>query len=250
MRTYSIHEVAEYAHVHSNTIRLYERLHFISVAKRLENGYRVFTDMHLHQLDFSRLALRSEVLQNGLRKKAIEVIHLCSDLDFIKAMQSCHEYQAMIVNEIARARSAIATVEKALLNEASREVIQMKRHEVARHLNTTMDTLRNWELNGLVKVKRHSNGYRVYDATDLDRLNIIRTLRSANYSLMSILRLLNHLEEDGCASVEEILNTPSRHEDIVSVCDRLLTSLEATKNDAMQMQQLLFLMQQTFQTLH
>lgn len=246
MRTYSIHEVAEYAHLHPNTIRLYEQLHFIGNVRRRDNGYREFDEMHLKQLDFTRLALRSEVLQNGLRKKAIEIIHLCSDLDFTKALQACSEYQTMIEREIAHAHSAIDTVEKMLVREVSREDVQMKRHEVAKYLNTTLDTLRNYELNGLIKIKRRCNGYRIYDAADLDRLNIIRTLRCANYSLMSILRLLNQLDEDGCTSVKDILNTPSKHEDIVSVCDRLLLSLETTRNDATLMQQRLTMMQQLF----
>jgi DNA-binding transcriptional MerR regulator len=44
-------------------------------------------------------------------------------------------------------------------------------------------TLRNWELNGLMAIKRRENGYRIYTEEDLMRLKIIRSLRCANYSL-------------------------------------------------------------------
>jgi DNA-binding transcriptional MerR regulator len=112
-----------------------------------------------------------------------------------------------------------------------------------------LDTLRNWELNGLITVKRRENGYRVYDASDLERLNIIRTLRCANYSLSAILRLMNHLDKNEAAPVEKILNTPSEQEDIVSVCDRLIISLENTRKDAAEMLSLLGAMQSKFKTI-
>nr|WP_321297741.1 hypothetical protein [uncultured Sphaerochaeta sp.] len=60
---------------------------------------------------------------------------------------------------------------------------------------------------------------------------------------MAILRLLNHLEAQSCDSLEEVLNTPSGAEDIISVCDRLLVSLEATKTDIQQMRSLLSVLQ-------
>ena len=105
-------------------------------------------------------------------------------------------------------------------------------------MGLSIDTLRNWELNGLIQTKRSKNGYRIYDSEDLKRLSIIRTLRLANYSLMSILRLMNGLEDAGESELETNLNTPAPSEDIISVCDRLLISLEAAKADALQMEQL------------
>ena len=101
-------------------------------------------------------------------------------------------------------------------------------------LNITIDTLRNWELNGLITVKRKQNGYRVYDAEDMNLLKIIRTLRCANYSISAVLRLVNKLSKEKNASVEKTLNTPSEIEDIVSACDKLILSLEHALDDARQ----------------
>ena len=56
------------------------------------------------------------------------------------------------------------------------------RKEAAGILGVTIDTLRNWELNGLFSVRRMANGYRVYTEEDMQRLTIIRSLRCANYS--------------------------------------------------------------------
>ena len=56
--------------------------------------------------------------------------------------------------------------------------------------------MQDYSINELIEkisadtVKRKKNGYRVYDANDIKRLKIIRSLRYANYSLSAILRML------------------------------------------------------------
>ncbi len=98
-----------------------------------------------------------------------------------------------------------------------------------------MDTLRNWEINGLLTVKRKENGYRIYTQEDINRLKIIRSLRCTNYSLESILRMLNALSKNPATNIREVLDTPSLEEDIVSVCDKLITSLKSAESNAKQM---------------
>ena len=81
---------------------------------------------------------------------------------------------------------------------------------------------------------RKKNGYRVYDENDMNRLKIIRSLRCANYSLASILRMLNKLEkqQDCVSEMLDILNTPDEDESIISVCDRLVVSLQSAIENA------------------
>jgi len=74
MRNYKTSEIAHIMGLHSNTIRLYEELGFIMKPVRKENGYRIFTEVHIEQMKLARLALKSEILQNGLRKDAIKII--------------------------------------------------------------------------------------------------------------------------------------------------------------------------------
>lgn len=82
MNTYKTSELARLTGIHPNTVRFYEEVGFITPPERRENGYRVFTELHLRQMELVRLSLRAEVLQNGLRKKAIEVIRQCAALEF------------------------------------------------------------------------------------------------------------------------------------------------------------------------
>lgn len=109
------------------------------------------------------------------------------------------------------------------------------RQKAADELNITIDTLRNWELNGLLTVKRKENGYRVYDETDMQTLKVIRELRVANYSLSAILRMLNALHDKKQINVGEVLNTPDDGEFIISVCDKLIVSLTELRFDALEL---------------
>ena len=122
----------------------------------------------------------------------------------------------------------------------------MKRKDVSLLLGITMDTLRNWEMNGLLKIKRKENGYRVYTDDDINRLKILRTLKCANYSLSAILRMLNALDVDYNVDIGNILNNPRKNEDIVSACDKLVVSLNAAKSNVNYIEQLLFKMKNEF----
>ena len=74
MNQYRTIDVARMIGIHVNTVRLYEKCGLISKPERLENGYRVFTDLHVEQFKLARAALKVEVLQNGLRKQAVQII--------------------------------------------------------------------------------------------------------------------------------------------------------------------------------
>lgn len=232
MKNFRTNEIAKLVGVHPNTVRLYERIGFITKPQRLTNGYRIYTTLHLQQMQLARTALRTEVLQNGLRKKAIEIIRLCAACDFDHAIESTKQYDAMLLKEIENARSAMYFVESILRSDYLQEPVLLNRGETATYLDVTVDTLRNWELNGLITIKRRQNGYRVYDKSDIERLRVIRTLRSANYSLSSILRLMNKLSVDKAVVVGDVLNTPEDNETIISVCDHLMVSLEQSRQDA------------------
>lgn len=240
MNTYKTAEIARSIGIHPNTVRLYEELGLIPRAKRASNGYRIFTDFHLEQIQFARTALEVEIIQNGLRKKAIEIIKSSAASDFDKALVLTKDYLQQIGKEITRAEEAIAIVERLLSGgklvlQPKADQVCLTRQETADRLQITMDALRNWEMNGLLTVKRKQNGYRIYTAEDLQRLIVIRSLRSANYSLAAILRMLRALYSNPEANLRKVIDSPGEDDDIVSVCDKLLTSLQAAEANAFQM---------------
>lgn len=232
-KTYKTAQVAKIIGVHPNTIRLYEKLKFISKPRRLSNGYRIFTDLHIAQLKLARTALSVEVLQNGLRKRIIDIIKLSAQRDFQKGIVFTRDYLNQVRIEQKNAKEAIKITKKLLsgIKENGND-IAYTRKQTADHLKVTIDTLRNWEMNGLLTVKRKQNGYRIYTKNDIQLLKIIRSLRCANYSLAAILRMIRALSSNANIDVQEVLNTPKDDEDIVSACDKLLTSLSNAELNA------------------
>lgn len=232
MNTYKTMQVADIIGIHPNTVRLYEGLELIPKPKRLQNGYRIFTDFHIEQLKLARLAFKIEVLQNGLRKKIIQMVKASAKSDFDTAIILTKEYLIQIRKERENAEEAIEIVCQILSGTIQENVHFLKRKEVSDYLNISMDTLRNWEMNGLITVNRKQNGYRVYTDEDIQRIKIIRSLRCANYSLESILRLWQQLDKNPDIDIRATLNTPNQSDDIISVCDRLIDSLNAAEKNA------------------
>lgn len=235
MNVYKTSEVASIIGVHPNTVRLYEEWEMIPKAKRQTNGYRVFTNFHIEQFRLARLAFQIEVLQNGLRKKVIQVVKVSATGDFDKALTLAAEYLEQLQKERTNAEEAVTLVQEILSGEATKHSRLRKRKEVSEYLHISMDTLRNWEMNGLLTVKRRENGYRVYTDDDIRRLKIIRSLRCANYSLEAILQMLLRLSQNPNVDILAALNTPKDSTDIITVCDKLMTSLAAAENNALKM---------------
>lgn len=241
--TYKTSEVAKIIGIHPNTVRLYEDLELIPKANRLSNGYRIFNDYHIEQFNLARTALKVEVLQNGFRKKIINIIKLSAKGEFEEAIICTNDYINQVKNERRNAEEAIEISKQLLLGIKNNESdMFLTRKQTAEYLNITIDTLRNWEMNGLLSIKRKENGYRVYTSSDIKKLKIIRTLRCSNYSLASILRMINAISNSSKVDIKEVINTPDNNEDIVTACDKLLTSLNnAEKNANVILKQLRFM---------
>lgn len=235
MKTYKTAEVAKIIGIHPNTVRLYEQWGLIPPAERKANGYRVFTDQHIEQFKLARIAFRIEVLQNGLRQKAVLTVRRSAMGDYDGALILAGEYLCQIRKEQRNAEEAIGIAKQILAGKAPEQTLFRKRKEVSEHLDISMDTLRNWERNGLLQVKRKQNGYRAYTGADIERLKMIRTLRLANYSLEAILRMLGALEHDPRTDLKQVLNTPREDADIISVCDKLILSLQDAEQNAEKM---------------
>jgi DNA-binding transcriptional MerR regulator len=220
--------MADLAGVHPNTVRLYEEWGVISPVKRLPNGYRIFSEVHLFQLRIARTAYRCEVIQGNLRKTARAIVVASGGEAFDLAYRLASEYQRGVQAEYAKALEAIAIAERCLAGVQPSSQETWTRKEAALLLDVSAEVIRNWERNGLVAVPRQANGSRIYTVSEMERMKLIRALRAASYSSSAILRLL--LQTDDChqqdINVKQVLDTPAPHEDIVTVTDRLTHSLE------------------------
>lgn len=246
-RTYSTSEIARIIGIHSNTVRFYEKMELITKPDRLENGYRIFTELHIRQFRIARLAFRVEVLQNGLRKQAISIVKACAQRRFADAISFTDEYLSQLQREQMNAEEAITITEDILAHSHEPHLpTPLKRKEAADLLGITVDTMRNWEMNGLIDVRRASNSYRIYTGENIARLKIIRSLRCANYSLSSILRLMRTLSVDPTADIGSVIDIPKDDEDMITACDRLISSLEEAQRNACQMRRILISLEEDF----
>lgn len=234
MRTYRTSEIAAIIGIHPNTVRLYEKWQLIPKPKRQPNGYRIFTDLHIEQFKIARLAFQMEVLQNGLRNKIVQMVKTSATGNFDLALVLAQEYLVQVKKERLNAEEATEGVREILSGEAKENTYCLRRKEVSEYLNISMDTLRNWEMNGLLKVKRKQNGYRVYTDKEIRDLKIIRSLRCANYSLEAILHMLQQVSENPSIDIKQALDTPKKDADIVSACDHLITSLSVAEDNVKQ----------------
>lgn len=107
MNTYKTAEIAAIIGIHPNTVRLYEELELIPKPLRLPNGYRVFTDYHIEQFRLARIAFQIEVLQNGLRKKIVQMVKISAMGDFDTALVLTQEYLDQIKQERVYAEESI-----------------------------------------------------------------------------------------------------------------------------------------------
>ena len=99
--------------------------------------------------------------------------------------------------------------------------------QAARHLNVTVDTLRNWERNGLITIPRDpENGYRLYGPAEFGRLRVIRILVQSGYSLMAILRMLARFDKGERTNLRDSLNLPPEEDaEVQVIADRWLATL-------------------------
>lgn len=243
MTIYKTAQIAKIIGVHPNTVRFYEKMELLPVIPRTKSGYRIFNDRHLEQLRFLRTAFRAEIISDRLRQEVYEIVKKAAADNTCGAYQSTKRYVEHLREERERAEEAIRiTLDSIEKNADSDETIVFYgRVKAAGYLGITIDVLRNWERNGLLFVPRCSNGHRKYGLKEINRLKIIRTLRNAHYSMMSILRMLNRLDQ-GDKNIREVLDTPGEEEDIVCAADRYITALSMAQKDAQEMKEMLKLM--------
>jgi DNA-binding transcriptional MerR regulator len=228
-------DIANAVGVHPNTVRLYEEWGFLPPIPRSPSGYRLFTTNHLDQMRLARAAFQGPWPGQNIKRSALAMVRLAASGDLGGALEQAYNHLALVKAERAQAEAAVELLERwAQGTAADTTSAPLRIGQTAELLNVTTDTLRNWERNGLIDVPRDPrNRYRLYGATEIGRLRVIRMLRRAGYSTMAILRMVRHLDEGEDQDLRQVLDTPHPEEDVYTAADRWLSALDEQELRAM-----------------
>jgi DNA-binding transcriptional MerR regulator len=226
-------DLAKAVGVHVNTVRLYEEWGFLPPVPRSPTGYRLFTQVHLEQMRLARMAMHGPWPGSNIRKSALMLVRKSASGDLGGALEQAYHHLALVQAERARAEAAAGLLDRWAQGATTDTTPKPLRiGEAAKRLDVTADQLRNWERNGLIEVPRDpGNGYRLYGATEIGRLRVIRMLLRAGYSMMAILRML--LQLDRGADPRQALDTPQPDEDVYTAADQWLSSLAEQEQRAL-----------------
>src|SRR6056297_277296 len=197
---YTTKKIADIVQVHPNTVRLYERMHYISPVKRGDNGYRIFTERHLSEMKLARLAFPGPypVSSSTLFKMVDCFIHE----RFQEAFNFAEAYKKAVSEEIRKSRETLKILDRWYKGVyANEEIIAETRKAFAQITCISIDTIRTWERNGLFKPHVSENRRRFYNRFDFEKVQIIRLLRKQGFSIASLYELFNNADEKEPPSV-------------------------------------------------
>lgn len=230
MKKYTTIELAKIYHIHPNTIRLYERLNYISIPERAANNYRIFTELHIFQIKICRCIFGYPFTNRNIRNAGNEVMWASARQAWSIGKQNAERYIQIIEQEIKIARRTAI-----ILNQWANTVTTQKdtdndsylsRKKVADRFAITVETVRNWERNRLiVSIKKGEKGEQLYSSSDSNKISIIYMLIQAGFSIAAIQRSLTMYENGHTNEIVTALNNP-QYEELVSVGDRWIHELE------------------------
>jgi len=221
-------DLARAVGIHPNTVRRYVDRGLLPSVQRSPTGYRRFTRRHLDCLRLVRLVYNDEYPSRTIRASGGHMVQAAVEDDWGGALELAYLHLALIKSEQAQADAAATLLERWARGapaDASGQAMQIG--QVAQLLGVSIDMLRNWERNGLLKVPRDPhNGYRRYGPAEISRLRVIRMLSRAGYSLMAILRMLLQLDQGSTSDLRQALDTPRPDEDVYSAADHWISTLQ------------------------
>jgi DNA-binding transcriptional MerR regulator len=186
-------DLARLAGLGVTQIRTYERLGFLPPAERGANGYRRYSPAHVEALRVARIVITGYGWQNAL--DVMRAVHLGDSAAVFALVNARH---AALDDQHTRINVALETTEAMLRRPAeattsrSRPSVRIK--EAARTVGARPSAVRFWERQGLLQPEREpSTGYRLYDAEQLRRLNVIALLRDVGYHFDAIREVLDEL---------------------------------------------------------
>lgn len=222
-------ELAALYGIHPNTIRLYERLGYISPAERTTTNYRKFTKLHVLQIKICRCIFGHPFTNRRIRNAGNEVLWASAKKQWDIGTQHAYYYMQVIKQEYDLAQKTADVLQIWINPEKEMKLFDeqknLSRKEVAELFGITVEAVRNWERNGLIfSDLSGSKNEKLYSNTDLERIRVVYMLRQAGYSIAAIHHSISMYERGQSNMALSVLNNPE-HDELISVGDRWMYEL-------------------------
>jgi DNA-binding transcriptional MerR regulator len=169
----------------------------------------------------------------GFRALGTAIIQRAVADDWQGALEAAYELLLAVSRELEYANRAANLLEHWAQNRTNSNPNEepLPIGEVSKRLRVSLDVIRNWERNGLIRVPRNSyNNYRLFGQREIERMQIIRMLSKAGYSHMAMLRMFIEFDKGNTRNLKKVLDTPRPDEDIFTAADHWLTTLHEQEN--------------------
>jgi DNA-binding transcriptional MerR regulator len=195
-------EIAKKLNISTSALRHYESWGIIPPVERALNGYRIYTEEHLAYFECIRAMAPGfgfKLTSNVLKKILVKEID--------EALWIINEAQSSLHHDKKTAEKTIKVLETEELEEVAseRKGKWMTIGEVSVEMDIPSSAIRHWELTGLISPDRdQDNGYRKFNQFHVRKLLMIRTLRSADFSLDIIKEVLTELDHHNVKNARKV----------------------------------------------
>lgn len=187
-------DIARKLNISTSALRHYESWGIIPTVKRGANGYRIYTEVHVACFECIR-ALNDGI---GMQKTA-QIMKKTIHGEIKDALWILSECQAELYQDKRIAEKTVQALETEEMNliPPKKGKKGMSIGEVSEQTLIPSSAIRHWEKVGLLTVSRDlDNGYRVFSPANLRQILIIRTLKSAFWSLDIIKQIIKELDDN------------------------------------------------------
>lgn len=185
-------DIARKLNISTSLLRHYEKWQLFPIPERSPSGYRIYTEESLYYLQ----AVRTMTITYGY-KKTKEIIQCVQAFDFIQAMWLINEEQSRISQKrnISQQTLTLLHGEDWQMEPNLKKRGWMTIGEAAKFLAVPETTIRHWCNEKLVAVTRDKDShYRKFDEAAIQRLLLIRMIRTSTWSLDEVRMILDNFD--------------------------------------------------------
>lgn len=195
-------DIARKLGISTSALRHYEEWGIVPPVERAQNGYRIYTEEHVAYFECLRAMLPGFGMDVTKR-----VLLNVQNKEVDAALWLVNESQASLHHDKTIAERALQILETEELDNLE---IKGKRKwmtigEVSAETMIPSSAIRHWEKEGLITpVRDQENGYRRFNRSHVRQILIIRTLRTAVYSLEVIREVMRELDHHNVEQARQI----------------------------------------------